>query len=344
VIRTERTSGSKITTKFTVLHTKILEAPPSLFDAFGLEKERGEEVSVDLEWLIAMSRSAEDDASPTQASAPGKMQAPEVIHIGRDRVELIWDPPLFIGGSAITAYSISAREGGEEGMFRTVHVTPDAERCEATVRPVPSKTWLEFTVAAVNNAGMGPPSRPSMPLLTYARRRARHRRRRGGSTASIDTLQAAAARTGSVRAGVAHKGFVNDAGADDAREDDWCSDVDSDNEAGSAAEPGDVLAAGDTPTQAYERVKAQLAALEAQMSASLGRRVLDEELAASASYRNLARELVRLRELRDAHVRAAEAARAKNREWMATLQRLGFEAGSRLRQLELELVISFNCH
>ena len=140
-------------------------------------------MSVDLEWLIAMSRSAEDDASPTQASAPGKMQAPEVIHIGRDRVELIWDPPLFIGGSAITAYSISAREGGE-GMFRTVHVTPDAERCEATVRPVPSKTWLEFTVAAVNSAGMGPLSRPSMPLLTYARRRrARHRRRRPGCAA-----------------------------------------------------------------------------------------------------------------------------------------------------------------
>ena len=281
-----------------------------------------------------MSRSAEDDVSPMQASAPGKMQAPEVIHIGRDRVELIWDPPLFIGGSAITAYSISAREGGE-GMFRTVHVTPDAERCEATVRPVPSKTWLEFTVAAVNSAGMGPLSRPSMPLLTYARRRrARHRRRRGGSTASVDILLAAAAR----------EGFVNDAGA---RVDEWCSDVESDNEAGSAAEPAepaDMLAAGDEPTQAYERVKAQLATLETRMSTSLGRRVLDEELAASASYRNLARELVHLRELRDAHVRAAEAARAKNREWMATLQRLGFEAGSRLQQLELEQVIAMDCH
>ncbi len=302
---------------------------------------------------------AEADAAPSHASAPGKLKPPEIVHIGRDRVELIWDPPLFTGGSAITAYSIAAREGGEEGTFRTVHVTSDA-LCAATVRPVPSKTWLEFTVAAINGAGTGPSSRPSMPLLTYARRGTRRQRRGGGSsgdgdngdgdartpshsdrrtasTASVDALLAAGARAGSVRVGT---DAAADAGADEY-EDDWRSEDESDDDADGAAETGDAPAAAAPATDAalaveYEQVKGQLAALEARMSAALGRRVADEELAGSASYRALARELARLREQRDACDRAAEATRAANREWQDTLMRLGFEPGARLQQLELE--------
>ena len=126
-------------------------------------------MSVDLEWLIAMSRSAEDDASPTQASAPGKMQAPEVIHIGRDRVELIWDPPLFIGGSAITAYSISAREGGEEGMFRTVHVTPDAECCASYPKQGPARVTVTMNDGTVFTAYVAQPlGAPEKPITDDA--------------------------------------------------------------------------------------------------------------------------------------------------------------------------------
>ena len=63
----------------------------------------------------------------------------------------------------MTGYEICARRGGD-GEFEVSHTTSDVS-CAAIV-PVAPECWLEFTVAALSDAGGGPASRPSMPVLT----------------------------------------------------------------------------------------------------------------------------------------------------------------------------------
>lgn len=329
---------------------------------------------------------AEDDSfageSRVKVTPPGiPPKPPDVVHIGRARVELIWDAPLFTGGSAVTKYTVASREGGE-GSFVQLHVTADAQ-CAATV-PVPSSTWLEFTVSAINMAGTGPPSKVSMPVLTYARRGGGRRRRRDGSdgdggrlgergseegeeggrqparsqsslsrsfsqrassSASVDTILAAGLRAGTLAVASAD---------DDADDEAWEEEEEEGGAVVGAVEEAEaaVLAAAAEGSEAraerrgssnaatlaarYAEVHAALSSLEASRSAALGRRLTDDELIASASYRALARELTELRERRDEAEAAAEAQWRANRDWQDALMRLGFEPGARLQQLELE--------
>ena len=103
---------------------------------------------------------------------PGKVPGvPEIAHVGGGYIQLLWAPPISVGSHSLSGYEICAREGGD-GDFEVCHVSDDV-KCATNV-PVDRNKWLEFTVAAMSDAGVGPASRPSMPVLT------RQRVKRGG--------------------------------------------------------------------------------------------------------------------------------------------------------------------
>jgi hypothetical protein len=270
---------------------------------------------------------AKHEAHVASATPPGMISGmPVVQHITSRYVELLWDPPLHNGGDAVASYCVAAREGGV-GDFSAVMQTADA-MCHARV-PVPAGTWLEFTVAATNAVGTGPPSKPSMPVLTHRRRGQRRRRRK---------------REGGLEGGHQH-GAAQHAGRHKRRHrrrGSWDSDgeealsvlslSDSDDGNPGASESGLARSAVDSQDDGarYAAVRHQLARREASMSVALGRRAEDVELAASPTYRALSLEYAELRERRE---RAAVDA-AENAEWQQLLLRLGFDISLHLEALE----------
>jgi hypothetical protein len=90
------------------------------------------------------------------AAAPSGTPGPPsgVTAAPRDQGAMVnWNPPSSDGGSAITAYVITASPGG-----KTVRTTPVTS---FLVGGLTNGTAYTFTVAAVNRAGTGPTSRPS---------------------------------------------------------------------------------------------------------------------------------------------------------------------------------------
>ncbi|MEZ0167004.1 discoidin domain-containing protein [Kineococcus sp. LSe6-4] len=68
-------------------------------------------------------------------------------------MEVFWTPPAFDGGSAVHSYLVTASPGGEQvTVSGTTH---------AVIRGLTNGTAYTFTVAAINDVGMGPDSTPS---------------------------------------------------------------------------------------------------------------------------------------------------------------------------------------
>ena len=292
-----------------------------------------------------------DNPRPVDGTPPGKVPGyPDVSKVRSRSVELHWDPPLYTGGSPITGYSVSSRQGGE-GDFVEVHTTPDAI-CLTKVT-VPPDTWLEFTVSAINGTGTGPSSRPSMPVLSHPRRR-KGRKREGERSGKSSGAASRSRRRkdGGARSSSRHRqhdaGVTDSEGDDDDGDADWQAELAADLEANAAPRAqvrGQVQAqvqavdkrthsfaarASASDVQRYEVLRAELQRLEDDMRATLGRQPENAELAASATYRSLAVEYAELRKMRDAAESVIEAEVAANREWQQTLQALGFDINARL--------------
>uniref|UniRef100_A0A7S2D925 Fibronectin type-III domain-containing protein n=1 Tax=Haptolina brevifila TaxID=156173 RepID=A0A7S2D925_9EUKA len=267
---------------------------------------------------------------PANATVPGKVPGfPDVRRVRSKSISLHWDPPMYTGGTALTSYIVASREGGDGGFVQMLQ-TPDAVG-SATV-PVPPDTWLEFTVRAVNAVGEGEESRPSMPVLSRARRERKWRRRGGGDSRSRR-------RGGGELAGRQQQHMDDIAESEEDEElNSWQSrrgesELDPPGATEVEVPPRTGSFAHAANAKRYEELKGILSGLEQRMSSNLGRQVEDVELAASETYRSLAAEYVELRNERDA---AAEKA-AENRQWQQELKQFGFHVGSQVEELELQI-------
>ena len=80
---------------------------------------------------------------------------------GDARASVSWSPPASDGGSAISSYVVTAAPGGQTA-------TVAANLTTATVTGLSNGTSYQFTVAATNGSGTGPPSSPSASVTPQA--------------------------------------------------------------------------------------------------------------------------------------------------------------------------------
>lgn len=104
---------------------------------------------------------------------PGKPGTPEPVDWDKDRVDLVWRPPLNDGGSPITGYVIEKREKGSDKWIKGAEIPTPAfgEECKATVPNLDENCEYEFRVKAINAAGPGEPSDASRSVITKPRKR-----------------------------------------------------------------------------------------------------------------------------------------------------------------------------
>ena len=281
-------------------------------------------------------------------------------------------PPVSIGSSPIFSYIVHAREGGD-GDFKQTMQTSDA-MCSARVTVKPD-AWLEFCVSACSIAGEGPPSRPSMPVLTRKRIRHSHKggrrsksgrgsskERDGGGKSDSEDHDGRRRRRGrrrhkSVASGDDSEGESSDGDASDASDAEERSGGGGGGGGGrgrgggyaSAAAGGSgpdsqpkdnaaadlTIALGAGGAARFKELKASLASLEKAKHDALGHEPSDAELAASPRYRQMAVEYAALRERRDEHMARVAEKRAALRDWQEVLMNLGFDVRARLAELEL---------
>ena len=291
---------------------------------------------------------------------PGKVPGvPEIAHVGGGYIQLLWAPPISVGSHSLSGYEICAREGGD-GDFEVCHVSDDV-KCATNV-PVDRNKWLEFTVAAMSDAGVGPASRPSMPVLTRQRvkRGGDHdkaRRSSGGKSRSKSRGDAAPRRHNR------REPASTRAAPEDSEGSELSDNGDADDEdAGAPSTSTSLIPAGlphsgspnkhhaappqqREPTLAeligapnalrYEALKNELADLEEGHAMSLGRDPTDEELCANPAYRDLALEYAELRKVKEAAEKKKDGRTLANREWVEMLNDLGFDIKARMVELEL---------
>ena len=86
-------------------------------------------------------------------SSPG---SPEVKKVGKNYIELAWEPPTNDGGSKITGYIVEKKPVGSDTWTKaTPYMVLDNN---VTVSDLPENGEFEFRVKAVNRSGEGEPS------------------------------------------------------------------------------------------------------------------------------------------------------------------------------------------
>ncbi|XP_018789320.1 PREDICTED: twitchin isoform X17 [Bactrocera latifrons] len=103
---------------------------------------------------------------------PGKPGTPEVVDWDKDRVDLVWRPPLNDGGAPITGYIIEKREKGTDRWIKAAEIPagPGIDGCKGTVPNLDENCEYEFRVKAINKAGSGEPSDASKSVITKPRK------------------------------------------------------------------------------------------------------------------------------------------------------------------------------
>ncbi|XP_028837362.1 myomesin-3 isoform X2 [Denticeps clupeoides] len=104
------------------------------------------------------------DASAAVLGGPGSPLQVEVSDVNKGYVSLRWQPPSADGASAVEGYYI---ERCDIGVSEWVRCNQDVQRmCCYPVMGLMENTIYQFRVCAVNQAGVGRPSRPTQPVLT----------------------------------------------------------------------------------------------------------------------------------------------------------------------------------
>ncbi|XP_066534268.1 myomesin-3 [Hoplias malabaricus] len=104
------------------------------------------------------------DGPAAVLGAPGAPLQVEVSDVQRDYVFLSWKPPSAEGAAFVQGYFIERCEVGSRQWFRCNEVLQTV--CYFPVMGLKDHTLVQFRVCAVNQAGVGRPSKPTPPILT----------------------------------------------------------------------------------------------------------------------------------------------------------------------------------
>ncbi|XP_030606297.1 myomesin-3-like [Archocentrus centrarchus] len=104
------------------------------------------------------------DASAAVLGGPASPLAVQVSDMNKDYVFLTWQPPSADGASPVQGYYVERRDLGQGDWVRcNVHIQ---KMCHHPVFGLKEGTLYQFRVCAVNQAGVGRPSKATEPVLT----------------------------------------------------------------------------------------------------------------------------------------------------------------------------------
>ncbi|XP_065220483.1 twitchin isoform X27 [Planococcus citri] len=98
---------------------------------------------------------------------PGAPGLPEIVDYDEHMVDLKWDPPIRDGGAPVTGYIIEMKSKHDPNFVQAVEVK--GNQCQAKVPKLEKGQQYQFRVRAVNKAGPGEPSEPTLPHTAKAR-------------------------------------------------------------------------------------------------------------------------------------------------------------------------------
>ncbi|XP_036414255.1 myomesin-3 [Colossoma macropomum] len=104
------------------------------------------------------------DGPAAVVGAPGSPLEVECSDVNRDYVFLSWKPPSADGAAQVQGYFIERSELGSLQWIRCNEVPQKV--CYYPVMGLKENTMYQFRVCAVNQAGVGRPSKPTHPILT----------------------------------------------------------------------------------------------------------------------------------------------------------------------------------
>lgn len=98
---------------------------------------------------------------------PGQPGMPTIEDWDKNFVDLKWEPPMRDGGAPITGYIIEKKDKYSSDWVQAAEIMGNV--CQGKVKGLHEGDKYEFRVRAVNKAGPGAPSEPTLPHLAKTR-------------------------------------------------------------------------------------------------------------------------------------------------------------------------------
>lgn len=135
------------------------------YQAYGLEAGHEYEFRVRAKNAAGFSKYSLNSSKfhvKSKFNVPSPPGTPKVLKVGRNYVDLKWEPPASDGGSRITGYIIEKRDVG--GALWVKCNDYNVMDTEYSVISLIEKADYEFRIIAVNAAGKSDPSSCTMPI------------------------------------------------------------------------------------------------------------------------------------------------------------------------------------
>lgn len=149
--------------KWLVANTDLIKS--TTFTVTGLINNKEYEFRVKAKNAAGYSKPSDSSDLSSMKSKIGVPSAPRdlrVVKVGRNYVDLKWDPPRSEGGSRITGYLVERKEVGGSHWYKVNEY--GCLDCQYTVLNLPEHSEYDFRVSAINAAGQSEPVATTLPV------------------------------------------------------------------------------------------------------------------------------------------------------------------------------------